>query len=100
MKPLDLDSNDPIVRTATFGQQVQDWLKEPVGDFCLRQAERELHQAVESLKTIDPSDRMGITRLQERIRFYEHFEAWLGNAVQEGLTAISIIEGEDDASGE
>jgi hypothetical protein len=100
LKPADLDPNDSTVRAAVFGQQVQDWLKEPVGDFCLRQAERELHAAVEMLKTIDPSNRLEITRLQERIRLYEHFEAWLGNAVQEGLTAVAIIEGEDDATGE
>lgn len=92
-----MDPNEPIVRSAVLGQQVQDWLNEPVGNFVIRVAERELKVAIEQLKIIDPSNRVEIVRLQERIRLYEHFEAWLGNAVQEGLTALAIIDGEDDA---
>lgn len=95
MKAADLDPNDQVVRAAVFGQQVQDFLQGPLGDYLLRQAERRLKELLEELKKVDPAMMLHICALQAEIRYLEGFEAWLGTAVQEGLTAMAIIEGDD-----
>lgn len=97
MKPANLDPNDPTVRSAVFGQEVQDFLHSPIGDFLLKRAETQLETAIGALKVCDPENGSAIMKLQQRIRLLEEFESWLGDAVVEGLTAIQIIEGEEDA---
>jgi hypothetical protein len=97
MRPANLDPNDPAVRTAVFGQEVQDFLHSPIGDFLLKRAEAKLEQAISKLKKINPEDATGIITLQNEIELLEAFESWLGDAVVEGLTAIAVLEGEEDA---
>lgn len=97
MKAANLDPEDPAVRTAVFGQEVQDFLHSPIGDFLLNRAETQLQAAIDKLKKINPEDTTGILSLQTKIELLETFESWLGDAVVEGLTAIQIIEGEQDA---
>ena len=96
MKAPNLDPNDPNVRTAVFGQQVQDFLKSDVGDYLLKHAERELAATIEKLKRIDPMLHAEVGRLQVKIQILERFEGWLGDAIQAGLQAIAIIDGEED----
>lgn len=97
MRAANLDPNDPLVRAAVFGEKVQEFLRSDIGDFLLKRAEAELTAAINSLKSVDPMQMTTVIILQERIRQLERFETWLGDAVQEGLTAISVIEGEEDA---
>lgn len=95
MREANLDPESPTVRTAVFGQQVQDFLNGPIGDFLLRKAEKRLERLVETLKRINPDQRTDIVRAQAEIAHLERFEQWLGEAVQDGLTAMAIIDGED-----
>jgi hypothetical protein len=96
-RPLGLDPEDPLVRQAVFGQEVQDFLRTPIGDFLIKRAETQLAQAIEKLKTVPPELSGSIAKLQVEIQFLERFEGWLGEAVQAGLTAVAIIDGEIDA---
>lgn len=96
MRPANLDPNDPQVRTAVFGQQVQEFLQGEIGTFLIRQAERELVQTIEALKKISPELSQSIAQLQNKIQLLEGFEAWLGNAVQDGLNAIRTIDNEEE----
>ena len=95
MRAAGLDPESPTVRTAVFGQQVQDFLHGPIGDFLIKRAETQLHQLIERLKDANPDDPFAIVKLQAEIKYLEGFERWLGDAVQEGLTAMAIIDGED-----
>lgn len=97
MRAANLDPNDPLVRAAVFGEKVQEFLRSEIGDFLLKRVEAQLAVSIESLKSVDPGKTTQVVVLQERIRLLEGFESWLGDAVQEGLTAISVIEGEEDA---
>ena len=97
MKPVGLDPEDPLVRTAVFGQDVQDFLCSPIGDFLLKRAEQRLARLIEELKRVDPAQRMKVAGIQAEIHHVEGFEAWLGEAVQAGITAIAIIDGDIDA---
>lgn len=92
----DLDPDDPRVKTAVFGKQVEDWLHTEVARFVIERAEGLLEQAIEELKGADPANATGIIRLQERIRMLEAFELWLMGAVQDGHTAIEQIDSQEE----
>lgn len=96
-RALGLDPEDPLVRTAVFGVEVQDFLRGPIGDFLLKRAEQRLDLLIGKLKNEDPSSSSKILALQAEIRHLEMFEGWLAEAVQAGLTAVAIIDGEIDA---
>jgi len=100
VRPLGLDPNDPLVRQAVFGVEVEEFLKGAIGDYLLKQSERQLETALEALKRLDPASpnlSTQLIQLQERIRLLEGFQAWLGEAVQAGMTATQLIDGEIDA---
>jgi hypothetical protein len=97
VKDAGLDPNDPLVRQAVFGVEVQDFLRSPIGDFLLKQAEARLRTLIDELKTTDPYDTQIMIGLQAEIRHLEKFEGWLAEAVQAGLTAVAILDGENDA---
>jgi len=97
VRAANLDPNDPQVRTAVFGQQVQDFLASPIGDYLIKRAEHRLALAIDELKTIDPTKVQAVMALQKEIGLLEGFEAWLGDAVQDGLTAIAALDAEEDA---
>lgn len=98
MKAANLDPEDPQVRAAVFGEQVQEFLRSDVGRFLIGRAEKELAHQMSLLKLVDPRVPEQIIRLQVRIEQLEKFEGWLADAVQEGLTAISIIDGEEEGA--
>ena|ERR1700679_1746890 len=94
-RALDLNPNDPLVRTAVFGVEVQDFLKGPIGDFLLKRAEQRLSVLLGKLKVTREMSQ--VTELQAEIRHLEGFEGWLAEAVQAGLTATQMLEGDADA---
>lgn len=96
-RPVGLDPNDPLVEQAVFGVEVQDFLRSPIGGFLLKRAEDRLAVLLDGLKKQDPLEPTKIVLLQAEIRHLEKFEGWLAEAVQAGLTAVAIIDGEIDA---
>lgn len=98
MRQLGLDPEDPLVRQAVFGVEVQEFLRGPIGAFLLKRAEDRLSVLLGKLKQV--REMAKVTELQCEIRFLEKFEGWLAEAVQEGLTATQIIDGEIDAPSE
>lgn len=99
MQPRNLDPEDPQVRTAVFGKEVEDFLATAVGDYLIKKAEKALGVALEQLKTVDAGTTLTIIRLQERIRLLESFEGWLGAAVEDGHMAIRALDGEGEVDG-
>jgi hypothetical protein len=96
-RPLGLDPENPLVLTAVFGVEMQEFLRSPIGDFLLKRAETRLQSLLHDLKTMDATQSLKIAGLQAEIRHLEAFEGWLAEAVQAGLTAVAIIDGEIDA---
>lgn len=99
MQPRNLDPDDPQVRTAVFGREVEDFLSSPIGDYLIKRAEKALAVSIEQLKTADVDTTHTIIRLQERIRLLENFEGWLGAAVEDGHMAIKALDGEEEVDG-
>jgi hypothetical protein len=100
-RPAGLDPEDPTVRTAVFGVEVQDWLSGTVGTFVMGRVRIRLSNLQRELKTLDPYvDPSKVLRTQVEISHWEQFAGWLGDAIQAGLEATAIIEGEQDAQDE
>jgi hypothetical protein len=94
-----LDPDNPLVRTAVFGKEVEEFLASPIGDYLIKSAEKELATAIEQLKKIAPDKPIQIVALQTKIELLEHFESWLGAAVESGHVAIRALDGEDEIDG-
>ena len=44
-----IDPDEPLVRTAVFGKQVEDFLTSDIGDYLLQKAKHEEADAIEAL---------------------------------------------------
>lgn len=87
-----LDPEDPKVRWATFGKQVEDFLTSDIGDYLLKCAERKEREAMEALKVVLPWRRRRIQQLQNEIRLASDVERWLGDAIAAGHAAMEQIK--------
>ena len=90
-----LDPNDPTVRSAVFGKQVEEFLNTDVGKYLVQQAEHEAAEAIEALKTTWPWRTRRIRELQNRIWVAEHFQKWLGDAIVAGQQSMKFLEGDE-----
>jgi len=93
---MQLDANDPIVETAVFGQQVEQFLSSEIGRYLIDRAEREAEHAADALKTVHPWRTRRIRELQNIIWVSERVQKWLGEAILDGRQALNVIEGNDD----
>lgn len=90
------DPDDPIIRTAVFGKQVEDFLTGDIGEYLVKRAKNEIDNAVEKLKKINPRANRSIQTLQNQIKVCESIAGWLGDAVISGQQAMKVIEGKDE----
>jgi hypothetical protein len=97
VRARELDHNDPLVKDAVFGKQVEDFLHSDVGDYLLAQARREGAEALEKLKVVEPNAEQDIRALQSIIARSDSFQTWLGQAVEDGLRATNQLDGEEDS---
>lgn len=63
----------------------------------MNRVRQKIERLTESLKTADPFKPVEVVSIQAELRVWESFAGWLGDAVQAGLTAETMIEGEEDA---
>jgi hypothetical protein len=89
-----LDENDPKVRTAVFGRQVEDFLKSDIGDFLLQLAKHQEIEATEALVNADLSktNMQELISMQARVWQARSFQGWLGDAVRKGMQALEMLE--------
>lgn len=92
--PTVLNPDDPVVRWATFGAQVEDFLNGPIGQHLLDKARQEVLDAVEKLKITDPEDSKTIRALQNQARVADSIVTWLGDAIAEGHGALEALREE------
>lgn len=70
-----------------FGFDVENWVRGPIGRYCAEKAEREERAFLEQLAVVDADDVKEIRRLQMEIALRKVWQAWLAEAINEGLTA-------------
>jgi hypothetical protein len=92
-----LDPEDPVVRWATFGKLVEDFLSGPIGAHLVSKAQGEIDEAVEKLKHVDPEDAKSIRALQNRAHVAESIVGWLGDVIHEGLGALAALKEDEHA---
>jgi len=91
-----MNREDPLMETAIFGKEVQEFLSTNVGKFLVQRAEKEAEDATQALKRVFPLRWRRITELQNRIYRAESIQAWIGEAIMDGIQAERTITGEDD----
>jgi len=91
---MQLDPNDPIVRSAVFGKQVEDFIEGDVGKHIVRRAESEVEEMLDQLKRVSPWRWRRIGQLQARIAALEGIQQWLADAIVDGRQALNLLEGD------
>lgn len=91
-----IDPDEPLVRTAVFGKQVEDFLTSDIGDYLLQKAKHEEADAIEALvQGVGTLPEREILELRNRIWTARKFQSWLGRAVEMGLQSMELLKEED-----
>ena len=90
------NDNADLMASAVLGQQISSFLNSDVGRYLQTRAKRVYNTAVEQFKRVDPADTNAVRTIQSDMWKAEAFEGWLTQGIQEGLTALGILEGLDD----
>lgn len=79
--------SEALRNTIDFGFQVEAFMDSEIGKYLIGRAEAEVIEAIEALKTVDPTSPDAIRELQNRVYRGESIQFWLGEAYQSGLNA-------------
>ena len=90
------DQLEALIRSATLGKQIEGFLSSDIGKYLQARAQRTYNAAVEEFKVVNASDADEVRRIQMDMWKAEAFMGWLAQGVQEGLTSLGILQGEDD----
>ena len=90
-----IDMSDPRVNWAQFGKQVEMWLDTDVGRYLVKRANDEINEAVEAMKRTNPQDVKLMIEVQNRVKVAESVLGWLGDAIQEGHSALESLKDEE-----
>jgi len=89
---MQLNPDDPEVRTAVFGVQVQQFMASDIGLYLMQKADDYAQEAIDSLTRADPEDPKAIRTLQNRILVADLIANWLQEAIAMGEQAESHLE--------
>lgn len=89
-----LNPDDPMVRTATFGRIVQDFIDGPIGTYIQSRAQDEELEAVKQLITVDADDFRTIRKWQIQAQVAGKIIEWLMDAIQAGNNALDTLKEE------
>ena len=89
-----LDPEDPVVRAATFGQIVQNFIDGPIGAYIQARCQEEELEAVKNLITVDSDDYRSIRKWQTQAQVAGKIIEWLMDAIQAGHNALDTLKEE------
>ena len=96
---MPLNPEDPVVRTAVFGKQAEDFVNSDIGRHITKRADDEISECLDKLKVTRPNSPGAVQQiesLQSRIAVCERVIAWLAEAITEGQQAMNIIEDKNE----
>lgn len=93
---MSLDVEDPLVESAVFGREVENFLNTAIGKYLVERAENQAEAANEQLKRVYSWRSRKIQELQNKIWVAESFQQWLADAIMDGHQALNILEGNDN----
>jgi len=87
--------NQELFERAGFGKEVELFWGSGVGQYLRNRAQECYSEAIQSLKSVDPTDTRAVMKAQNEARVAEMFEQWLSQAVLDGIKALELLEGEE-----
>lgn len=96
--PDDLPSDLPPgeLGVAIFGKQVDMFWDSDIGQYLLKRALAEYNSAISELIQVHPTDVGKIAQLQMKATRAEQFREWLSAAIQDGIRATRVLEGQEE----
>ena len=91
---MPLDPEDPKVRWAMFGKQVEYFLQSDVGSYLVKRAKEQGDEALEELKNVDAFDGNKVALSQLKARVADAVIVWLGDAIAAGESATEQLKQE------
>lgn len=82
-----MNEEQELLQAVSIGADAEAFIKSSLGRAIKQRALDEIDQAVEELKTVDPTDAKKITELQNQIWRASAFIVWLAEIIQEGQNA-------------
>lgn len=93
---MPLDPDDPNLRMAVFGRQVEDFLNGDIGSYLVKCAQAEIDEGLKALRTVDAEDPKAVRTAQNRVEVAESIMQWLGDAISRGHAAVELLKGEEE----
>ena len=87
--------NLELLERAGFGKEVELFWGSGIGQYLRNRAQECYSEAIQNLKSVDPTDTRAVIKAQNEARVAEMFEQWLSQAVLDGLKALELLEGEE-----
>ena len=84
--------DNPKLRAAVFGRQVEIFLESDIGQYLLQCAQIDVEKALEKLKRVNPRDVEAVQNLQNDIRVAESIVGWLSDAINSGKQATEALK--------
>lgn len=87
---------DVQMELVTFGKEVEYFMdQDRIGSYIIENAVLEMSETAEELSVVDAHDIAKVQALQVKFRVAASVRLWLGQAVQRGMEARTIIEQEE-----
>lgn len=91
---------DPAGAIAVFGKEVEYFIdQDPIGQFIIDRAKRDLAEAQEELLLVDPTKAEDVRALQNKAAVANSVRRWLAEAIQDGRAAAAQLQLERDEHG-
>ena len=87
-----LNPDDPVLRAAVFGKQVEQFMETDIGCYIAQCAEKDIESGLKMLREADPFDPTQIVAAQTKVKIAETVIGWLGDAMRAGLQATEAIK--------
>jgi len=89
---MTINPDEPTVRWAAFGRQVELFLEGDIGNFLVARARKQIEEATADLVVADAHDFAEIQNLQNRVKVAESIIEWLGEAIAAGHSALEELK--------
>jgi len=89
------ETAERYIEQAVFGKQMEEFVQSRIGSYLMERINRDYDDGVTALKAADAEDPKAIRTAQNQIRRAEDMQTWILSAIEEGLGATQILEGEE-----
>jgi hypothetical protein len=92
---MPLDINDPQVRVAVFGEQVNQFMASDIGQYLLQCAQMDTESAAREMLDVDVTDMARVMAIKVKLMVAAKIESWLEEAIIKGHQAFTAERSEE-----